>query len=111
MTDYEINRRLAEIAGLAVTSPRIGAMQEWVSVADDRLVYHQHPWSPGEPWDPLHDWSQLGPLMEQCRIGLEYQGEWDAWAYNADDLGNEGQHCDPDLKRAIALAIIAAHEE
>ena len=57
-------------------------------------------------WRPLHDWSQLGPLMEWFRVpvGWHYAGEDNPVFYAGDT-----RETSADLKRAIALALIAAH--
>ena len=115
MTDYEINKRLAEIAGF-----------EWAEL-DGRFQYARlnHPdfgsmWAP--EWSPLTDWSQLGPLMERFGAWPEPynfdrpDGYWEgccetgpAWADVFDT--ESGWPRSEDMKRAICLAIIAAHEE
>ena len=103
MNDYEINRRLAEIAG--------------VDVALDGDTGRLCNTNDGSFYEPVSDWAVLGPLMErfkpQCEPGwLRYPGGeecWGAIVVREDGTSADGE--DPDLKRAIALAIIAAFEE
>jgi hypothetical protein len=108
MNDYEINLRLAEIVGF-----------DWAEL-DGRFQYARldHPefgsmW--GHEWSPLTDWGQLGPLQERFDVATKrirgatprHDGKWSA-------IIGPDNNCeivvDPDLKRAIALAIIGAHE-
>ena len=115
MDDFEINKRLAEIAGVDVVQDDFG--MPWSVKNSDRH------------WCPLCDWSQLGPLMERhhVHVGPEYgemheeqPGVWaerlEKWVAVADEPGslNGGTvriRQSPDLKRAVCMAIIAAHEE
>ena len=117
MDDFAINKRLAKIAGVEVEE-------------DAGLLWDEsaEPW-PGIEWSPLTDWSQLGPLMERhhVHVGPEYgemheeqPGVWaerlEKWVAVADEPGslNGGTvriRQSPDLKRAVCLAIIAAHAE
>ena len=106
MTHYEINRRLAEIAGKNVwrttfPSGRYG------------LCFPTTPKRPQVEWSPLTNWSQLGPLMERFVYALdrcEYDNPGRYW-FVSTELGDRDEAVrDPDLKRAICLAIIAAHE-
>lgn len=106
LTDYEINKRLAEIAGVNVREALVSDFD-----AEDPIVLIRMDQQP-EAWSPLTDWGQLGPLRERERI----------WVSDSDDgtwFASAPPHCgtteptqrSPDLKRAICLAIIAAHEE
>ena len=100
MTDYEINKRLAEIAGHEVVTIGDGGVV-WVGglVGRDYVCV----------WSPLTDWSQLGPLMERFETDvLTYGGEYQVDVHVE---ARAGGHTSTDLKRAICLAIIAAHEE
>ena len=97
MDDYEVNKQLAEIAGV-----------EWESRGEEDGVavcvdggWHE--------WSPLTDWSQMGPLMERFEVDvLPYKGEYQVDVYVEDRAGG---HTSTDLKRAICLAIVAVHEE
>lgn len=118
MTDYEINRRFAEIAGVRVRST--------MGSPDGTRLPSVIVWKPEKtearegytPWSPLTDWGQLGPLVERYvyRIERGYPGENSCYAaaVSFPEPGEwvmaRGPDC-ADLKRAIALAIIAAHEE
>lgn len=101
MTDYEINLRLAKIAG----------------IEDIPWLHKPHPpyvRMPGfVPYSPLTDWSQLGPLMEQHVWDIERHlgPTWSVWAQGFERHSVLPGATDADLKRAICLAIIAAHEE
>lgn len=108
MDDYEINRRLAEIAGEMV----------WrTTFADNRqgLGYPGTPKRPIREWSPLTDWSQLGPLMEAHVLDIERYAtdpqEWCVWAMRGGKEGTKPGYAHIDLRRAICRAIIAAHEE
>ena len=101
MNYYEINLRLAEIAEVSVTRIR--------SIYSDTLLREGTTYE----WSPLTDWSQLGPLMEQHVWDIERHLEltWSVWAQGFERHSVLPGATDADLKRAIALAIIAAHEE
>jgi len=103
MNDYEINKRLAEIAG---GFSRIDALDAigCCQVVRDGNCY---------PWSPLTDWSQLGPLMERLFVQVDFRLGPPAMAMAYIEAGKcDGTWiADPDLKRAICLAIIAAHQE
>jgi hypothetical protein len=109
LTDYEINLRLAEIANTRVS--RCVMEPEGRSIL--MRMEDAYPVVPLEEWSPLTDWSQLGPLMERERASAEtiwsHCRQWRSEVrmgpgkvpVRADDR---------DLKRAICLAIIAAHQ-
>ena len=102
MTDYEINRRLAEIAGVKAWDRRLfGVLRMYIDVDPENS-------DEVEEWSPLTNWSQLGPLMERERIEITKDGHeyWGAWLND-----HEPAAVEKDLKRAICLAIIAAHED
>ncbi len=107
MNDYEINRRLAEIAGVDV-------LQKYYEDGDGPFLLTIADF---DVWNPLHNWSQLGPLMERFRVQVEpgwlrYPDGAECWgAIVVCEDGTSADGEDPDLKRAIALAIIAAFEE
>lgn len=102
MNDHEINLRLAEIAEVSVTRIR--------SIYSDTLLREGTTYE----WSPLTDWSQLGPLMERECVSASFDYDyptavgWVTQVYAKHDRLAEENH--PDLKRAIALAIIGAHE-
>ena len=110
MTDYEINRRLAEIAGHArwIAERQSFERQGIVSLKQGNPVaYSRDEYPPA--WSPLTNWSQLGPLMERFETDvLLYKGTNQVDVYVGDRAGG---HTSTDLKRAICLAIITAHEE
>ena len=99
MDDHEINKRLAEIAGVyAVECPVSGS-----------LLFRPKPDAQHVEWHPLTDWSQLKPLTKRENIRIAPNPDasdwWRAWKIgcaHADSLS---------LKRAISMAIIAAHAE
>lgn len=102
MNDHEINRRLAQIS--AGGDP----------IKRRKLMYTLASGS----WRPLTRWPQLGPLMEAHVWSIERHfanpQEWRVWAKGLDPEGSMvGYACMEhiDLKRAICLAIIAAHKE
>ena len=114
MTDYEINKRLAEIAGHArwIAEQQHFERQGIVSFKrENPAAYSRDEYPPA--WQPLTDWSQLGPLMEQHVWDIERHLEptWSVWAQGFERHSVLPGATDPDLKRAICLAIIAAHEE
>jgi len=99
VTDYEINRRLAEIAGVDVYDAN-----------GTGVTLKVRGWPLGPKWRPLTDWSQLGPLLVKTRLTLvqSVRGSDSARAYHpTKNVGVEAA----DTMRAVALAIIAAHEE
>jgi len=118
LTDYEINKRLAEIAGADFWPAKIHK-RERLYVDGEDTGTGEGP--PAIEWDPLHDWSQLGPLMEQSDItvGAAWDEEtdtysrWSAMCFppGAPEDAEAQSVLNPDLKRAIALSIIAAHDE
>lgn len=115
LSDYEINRRLAEIAGHAITEDCSDLDPPDISFGEDpSCVFIDGP--DGEwCWSPLTDWSQLGPLMERFSVrvgpsGLTGDQGWDASIYLPEGPVGNMEHC-KDPRRAICLAIIAAHEE
>lgn len=138
LTDYEINRRLAEIAGvevvsifsatshgkpLSVANPNtlevVPLSEDLQSVVAPSNCVRVGPYIGREPaWSPLTDWSQLGPLMEQMfayALPCQPEGGGDWWWEGHCEAGPPSRsewvypRC-PDKKRAICLAIIAAHE-
>ena len=102
LTDYEINRRLAEIAGVRLYAKR----------DESGLCRIKPPPDLGSGlWKPLTDWSQLGPLMEAHVLRAErhpYDNPGQEWRV---DCGSGGHGLGTGLKHAICLAILAAHEE
>lgn len=110
MNDFQINKRVAEIAGLNVwVNESQGLLREQSPLADKPSVFD---------WDPLHKWHQLGPLVKRFNV------EWSRGNFSGEpmavirDLGafdDEpvllGMANDPCLERAICLAIIDAHKE
>ena len=100
MDDFEINKRLAEIAGVDVVQDDFG--MPWSVKNSDRH------------WCPLCDWSQLGPLMERHWVDLRPdtdEASWRASCKTKSDMWACLIHPETDLKRAVCLAIIAAHAE
>ena len=99
MDDHEINKRLAEIAGVEVEE-------------DAGLLWHQSEGPlPGIEWSPLTDWSQLGPLRVEQEISTmpptRSHPAWRAYGKRiARDIPTSTS-----AMRAICLAIIAAHGE
>jgi hypothetical protein len=102
MTDYEINKRLAEIAGYEALPDSLerGA----VATTDGFL------------WSPLTDWSQLGPLMKAQDISVWSLSAAGPWTAECPYRKHGMMECSAatseiSMERAICLAIIAAHEE
>jgi hypothetical protein len=110
MDDYQINKRLAEIAGLNVIEDT-SECEPLEDYEDPNGILCGVAWEE-IVWSPLTDWSQLGPLMEQFDVAVKrrvggtssHDGHW---AAEVDGLFG----VDLDMKRAICLAIIAAHED
>ncbi len=125
LTDYEINLRLARIAGPEQVWRSVEPFQDLRKFEmcrnedDDEVQVRAGDWYVGD-WDPVHDWLQMGPLADRfifqvMRIGddpeaLGYEclgiafpepGEW--------TVVRGAIH--EDLRRAMASAIVAAHEE
>jgi hypothetical protein len=100
--DYQINRRLAEIAGAHLVP---GTHELLVYRYGDDYPEHTTEWS------PLTDWSQLGPLLDGNHdIALHTDGgltQVECWP----SATQAGGATDGDMKRAICLAIIAAHDD
>lgn len=124
MNDHEINKRLAEIAGVAVCGNEDEGLALFCSGCNGEGLYDEDgPMTCGvcrgdgvdpEPrmWSPLTNWAQLGPLME--REGVEcvpYENDDGGWGWWVDGAGSFGDKRvgGNDLKRAICLAIIEAH--
>lgn len=114
MNDYEINLRLAEIAGRDLTD-----MPDWwhEGGSPEVFVFAGPPEAAAMPtdvmcWSPLTDWSQLGPLMERFAVEpcSDVTGDnWCAKAYVTDMCGPT--RFAVSMKRAVCLAIIGAHED
>ena len=104
---YSLNKRLAEIAGIRLTPGT------WRCGGCDAEEYRMSVYE----WSPLTDWSQLRPMLEAHDVSLRQSlppigrsSEGLGWEVDCGTALTEGVW-DADLKRAIALAIIAAHEE
>ena len=95
MTDQEILQRLAEIEGYEVDSHG----RCW---KEDRSV--DRGW-----WNPLTNWSDLGPLIEKHKACIEWHESNQAW--DADILVGPGYVRNASLPHAICLVIIEAHKE
>ena len=93
MTDQEILQRLAEIEG----GLDFNGGKWWV-----RNEYNKS-------WNPLTDWSDLGPLIEKYKACIEWHESNQAW--DADILVGPGYVRNASLPHAICLVIIEAHKE
>jgi hypothetical protein len=106
VTDYEISKRLAEIAGVEVDE-----RPDWLG-GPVMLLWHS---SCGQSdfWSPLTDWSQLAPLVERFVFDVErHSAAQDSpWTVIAQRTPESPMvDASGPLDRAICLAIIAAHE-
>jgi len=103
LTDYEINKRLAEIAQVFAYS------NEATEEGSTALYFYG-----GTEWSPLTDWSQLAPLMERFMFDAERHSDAhdSIWTVTAQSMpGSPMVRATAEtLKRAICLAIIAAHQ-
>ncbi len=65
-------------------------------------------------WNPLTNWSDCGPLVEKYGFDVEYEliGGMVNWSISKFPMTKSTSYLarDPDLKRAICLAIIASEE-
>jgi len=106
MTDEEILKRLAEIEGM-----------EPLYTDPSRSHFFASPNILGAPWNPLTNWSDLGPLIEKyyptimkiAAIGIPGKDDFqevDYWSAYAG--GKEVDH--ESLPHAICLAIIEANK-
>ena len=59
-------------------------------------------------WNPLTNWSDLGPLIEKHKTYIEWHESIQAW--DADILVGPGYVRNASLPHAICLAIIEAHK-
>lgn len=92
MTDHEINRLLAEIAGHPLDD-------------SGRYAAYDGQW---REWSPLTNPEQTWPLIVQEEIALEPGYLKGAWGAQQDSVGLSA--CiDPDPLRAVAMAILAKH--
>lgn len=111
MDDYAINRRLAEIAGVEVRDD--GERREGI---EGGLLVGMSTWD--DYWSPLTDWSQLGELIERFPFDVHrypVHGDGELFAivdvHTIDGSRGKGRAGDHDLKRALCMAILTAHEE
>lgn len=95
MNDHQINKRLAEISAGGDPTKR------------EKMLYT---FSVGL-WNPLHDWGQLGPLVEKYVWDIERHPASDSWSVWVEGFERSvlPGATETDLKRAISLAIIAGH--
>ena len=105
MTDEEILKRVAEIEGVSALGIDPDGQICDVGNPTARLVYEDP--VGGYTWDPLENWSDLGPLIEKYKVEIswdEVNGRWSCWI----DKG-EGASMHKSLPHAICLAIIEAY--
>lgn len=116
MTDDEINRKVAEIEGWKYQTHSPDWSIWWCKFVDDGNGWYTRPEEPdrwrcaacyGEyPAPYATDWTWCGPLVEKYLVCMTHRGErWYACVYDGPDA-NDG-----DPKRAICLAVIAAHDK
>lgn len=102
MTDEEILRRLAEIEGWTDCGTHTVSLYEGHKALEGLWIKEL-----GKVWNPLTNWSDLGPLIEKYRVWIKHDemGSWGAIeGYEPIEVFNES------LPHAICLAIIEAHE-
>jgi hypothetical protein len=106
MTDYEINKRLAEIAGVSLYAKSDESGLCRIREKSRRTLL----------WSPLTDWSQLGPLMKAQDISVWSLSAGGPWTAECPYRKHGMMECasansEISMERAICLAIIAAHGE
>ena len=102
MTDEEILKRLAEIEGKDYYDTQ--ETWEWDDRQDDEVIFPPL-------WNPLTDWSDLGPLIEKHQIDITWHGYDDEKPYVRawhEESVTPVEH--KSLPHAICLAIIEAHD-
>lgn len=91
LSDEEILKRVAEIEGLEILNGIPRKMQGQFF----------------QPFNPLTNWSDLGPLIEKYKLSIEcFAIPENGWFWRIDDETE-----DQSLPHAILLAIIEAHDE
>lgn len=91
LSDEEILKRIAEIEG------KTGGEIIWRKDGSIALCR----------WNPIHDWGDLGPLIEKYKLSIEcFAIPENGWFWRIDDETE-----DQSLPHAILLAIIEAHDE
>lgn len=105
LTDYEINKRLAEIAGVDVYDAN-----------GKGVTLKQRTWRFGPKWSPLTNWSQLGDLIKSQDISFwtvspakQWSAECPYRLHGMMEVACADSEVSPE--RAICLSIIAAHSE
>jgi hypothetical protein len=103
MSDEEILRRLAEIEG--VKSLPIGPDGMVCDLGNPTAKFLYEDGAGGYDWNPLTNDAQALGLVKKHEVLIE-ECSGDGWHTMCDGE----QRCDPDLNRAICLAVIAARE-
>lgn len=121
--DCDLNRVLAEMQGLTVygTSGNQVAVSE-TARTDVQVVGDEITWDDDIDedvpywWDPVNNWQQLAPIMEQHVSAIEHRvdevngDQFAVWAFTP-DREDCAQAVHGDFKRAVALAVVGAREE
>jgi len=113
MTDYEINRRLAVIAG-ALDAEGRDQIRTRSKVRPEAVLLSRFMCGdiPGSYWwNPLNDWSQLGPLLcntQGHQVVRLRDGSYSAMiAWGRDDPISHGAA--KTMTKALAIAIVDAY--
>lgn len=107
MTDEELLKRVAEILGIQKRTTAYG-------------FFWEHKDNPRVPiameWNPLANWSDLGPLIEKYKVELTpyvQGGDWGAEVTFKDGryINLDAEILHASLPHAILLAIVEAESE
>lgn len=94
MNDLEINKELAKIAKVKVTQTLGSPDGSWEPKLTLSQTSEEERKGVYRAWDPLHEWGQLGPLVDEYLPNIRAKD----WDYQ-------------NLKRDFALAVIEVYYE
>lgn len=107
-SDFEVNKRLAELLGLVLhDKPKKSKLQELIGKPKDSEIFACH----GDfCWtiDYCNNWADIGPLIEKFNITLNQQDGCMCEAFSRDYIGRAqyGTEHGNNVKRAAAICII-----